>query len=85
VEPLNASIGCGFQRQRAHGHALVASGTYHGGFSGASPDTVGWVITFTGTEALRIADAQLVAFWANADGLLLVLQLGVRGIEPGQM
>ena len=55
-----------------------ASGIYHGGFAGASPDSVGRVITFMGIDILRIIDGQLVEYWRNADGLLFVQQLGVR-------
>jgi hypothetical protein len=40
------------------------------------------VITFTGTDTLRIAGGQIVN-WANADGLLFVQQLGVREV-PGR-
>jgi predicted ester cyclase len=60
-----------------------ASGTYQGGFPGASPDPVGRVITFMGIDILRIVDGQLVEYWRNADGLLFVQQLGVREV-PGR-
>ncbi len=39
-----------------------ASGTYHGGFPGASSDAVGGVITFTATDTLRIGDGQVVEY-----------------------
>ncbi len=57
-----------------------ASGTYRGGFPGASAEAVGRTITFTGTDTLRIADGKLAEYWANADSLLFVQQLGVREI-----
>jgi hypothetical protein len=55
-----------------------ARGTYRGGFPGASPDAVGREVTFTGTDTLRIADGKLAEYWANADSLLFIQQLGVR-------
>ena len=59
-----------------------ARGTYGGGFPGASPDAVGREITFTGTDTLRIADGRLAEYWANADSLLFVQQLGLTEV-PG--
>ena len=57
-----------------------ARGTYRGGFPGASPDAVGREVTFTGTDTLRIADGMLVEYWANADSLLFIQQLGVQEV-----
>ena len=54
-----------------------ARGTYRGGFPGASPDAVGREVTFTGTDTLHIADGMLAEYWANADSLLFIQQLGV--------
>jgi hypothetical protein len=60
-----------------------AHGTYGGGFPGASADAVGRPVTFTGTDTLRVADGKLAEYWANADSLLFVQQLGVREL-PAQ-
>lgn len=57
-------------------------GTYGGGFPGASDNAVGSSITFTGTDTLRVVDGMLAEYWANADSLLFVQQLGV-GEVPG--
>jgi len=54
-----------------------ARGTYAGGFPPASPDAVGRVMTFYGTDTLRVRDGQLAEYWANADSLWLLQQLGV--------
>lgn len=59
-----------------------AQGTYAGGFPGASDAAVGNVITFSGTDTLRVKDGMLVEYWANADSLLFVQQLGVKEV-PG--
>jgi len=59
-----------------------AQGTYGGGYPGASDDAVGSVITFTGTDTLRVIDGMLAEYWANADSLLFVQQLGVKAV-PG--
>jgi SnoaL-like polyketide cyclase len=58
-----------------------AHGTYGGGFPGASPEAVGRPVTFTGTDTLRVADGKLAEYWANADSLLFVQQLGVRELS----
>lgn len=60
-----------------------AQGTYAGGFPGAAPEAAGRHITFTGTDILRIAAGQLAEYWANADSLLFLQQLGVREV-PAQ-
>jgi hypothetical protein len=59
-----------------------AQGTYGGGFPGGSDDAVGSIITFTGTDTLRVVGGMLAEYWANADSLLFVQQLGVREV-PG--
>jgi hypothetical protein len=59
-----------------------AQGTYGGGYPGAADDAVGSVITFTGTDTLRVIDGMLAEYWANADSLLFVQQLGIREV-PG--
>ena len=58
----------------------AARGIYRGGFPGASPEAAGREIAFTGTDILRIAGRRLAEYWANADSLLFVQQLGVREI-----
>ena len=57
-----------------------ARGTYRGGFPGAAPEAAGGEVTFTGT--LRIDDGMLAEYWANADSLLFVQQLGVGRCPP---
>jgi hypothetical protein len=57
-----------------------AHGTYRGGFPGAAPEATGREVTFTGTDTLRITDGKLAEYWANADSLLFLQQLGVREI-----
>ena len=59
-----------------------AQGTYGGGFPGASDHAVGSVIAFTGTDTLRVIDGMLGEYWANADSLLFVQQLGLTEV-PG--
>ena len=44
---------------------------------------VGREVTFTGTETLRIAGGKLAEYWANADSLLFIQQLGVRQVPAG--
>lgn len=56
----------------------VAEGTYAGGFPGASEAAVGNRVRFTGTDTLRVVDGKLAEYWANADSLLFVQQLGIR-------
>jgi hypothetical protein len=60
----------------------TARGTYGGGFPGTSEDAVGSAIKFTGTDTLRVIDGMLTEYWANADSLLFVQQLGVTEV-PG--
>ncbi|WP_405975968.1 ester cyclase [Streptomyces sp. NBC_00988] len=60
-------------------HASVrwtATGTYAGGFPGAKADP-GTVITFTGTDTLRMRDGRFVEYWVNTDTLQLLTQLKV--------
>ena len=57
-----------------------AQGTYAGGFPGAAPGAVCRTVAFTGTDTLRIAGGKLAEYWANADSLLFVQQLGVREV-----
>jgi predicted ester cyclase len=54
-----------------------AHGTYRGGFPGAGPEAAGRDVTFTGTDTLRVAGGKLAEYWANADSLLFIQQLGV--------
>ncbi|TFV96772.1 ester cyclase [Leifsonia flava] len=54
----------------------VASGHYEGGMPGAGAP-VGTVVTFYGTDILRIADGKIVEYWLNADTLSLMSQLQV--------
>jgi len=56
----------------------LAEATYAGGFPGAPEDAVGNAVRFTGTDTLLVIDGMLAEYWANADSLLFVQQLGVR-------
>ena len=55
-------------------------GTYRGGFPGSSPDAIGRVITFTGTDIVRVVDGKFVEYWLNVDSLYMLQQLGVREV-----
>ncbi|SDT80921.1 SnoaL-like polyketide cyclase [Streptomyces sp. TLI_053] len=59
----------------------AAEGTYAGGFPGASQDAEGRPVRFTGTDTLLVKDGLLAEYWANADSLLFVQQLGVRELS----
>ena len=54
----------------------VATGHYEGGMPGAGAP-VGTVVTFRGTDILRVADGQIVEYWLNGDTLDLMTQLQV--------
>ncbi|MFE2884093.1 ester cyclase [Streptomyces sp. NPDC059272] len=53
-----------------------ATGTYAGGFPGAKAEP-GTVVTFTGTDTLRMRDGRFVEYWVNTDTLQLLTQLKV--------
>jgi hypothetical protein len=55
-----------------------ARGTYRGGFPGAAEEAIGNEVAFTGTDTLRVENGLLAEYWANADSLLFVQQLGIR-------
>jgi predicted ester cyclase len=60
-------------------HASVrwtATGTYAGGFPGAKAEP-GTVVTFTGTDTLRMRDGKFEEYWVNTDTLQLLTQLKV--------
>jgi predicted ester cyclase len=60
-------------------HASIrwtATGTYAGGFPGAKAKP-GTVVTFTGTDTLRMRDGEFVEYWVNTDTLQLLTQLKV--------
>ncbi|MCF3134667.1 ester cyclase [Streptomyces olivochromogenes] len=62
------------------GYASVrwtATGTYAGGFPGAQAEP-GTVVTFTGTDTLRVEGGRFVEYWINSDTLELVRQLQVQ-------
>ena len=40
-------------------------------------------VTFTGTDTLRIVGGKLAGYWANADSVLFIQQLGVRHVPAG--
>ncbi|MER7922540.1 ester cyclase [Streptomyces sp. NPDC096057] len=54
----------------------TATGTYAGGFPGAGAEP-GTVVTFTGTDTLRMHDGRFVEYWVNTDTLQLLTQLKV--------
>ncbi|WP_405847718.1 ester cyclase [Streptomyces sp. NBC_01518] len=54
----------------------TATGTYAGGFPGAKAEP-GTVVTFTGTDTLRMRDGRFVEYWVNTDTLQLLTQLKV--------
>jgi predicted ester cyclase len=54
----------------------TATGTYAGGFPGAKAEP-GTVVTFTGTDTLRMRDGKFVEYWVNTDTLQLLTQLKV--------
>jgi hypothetical protein len=39
-------------------------------------------MTFYGTDTLRVEDGKLIEYWANADSLWLIQQLGVSQVPP---
>ncbi len=55
-------------------------GTYMGGVPGSSPDAIGRVIAFTGTDIVRVVDGKFVEYWLNADSLYFIQQVGVDGV-----
>ncbi|MEU6219165.1 ester cyclase [Streptomyces sp. NPDC047022] len=55
----------------------TATGTYAGGFPGAQAEP-GTVVTFTGTDTLRMEDGRFAEYWINSDTLELVSQLQVQ-------
>ncbi|MFG2361582.1 ester cyclase [Streptomyces mirabilis] len=52
----------------------TATGTYAGGFPGAKAQP-GTVVTFTGTDTLRMRDGRFAEYWVNSDTLSLLTQL----------
>ncbi|WP_329065742.1 ester cyclase [Streptomyces sp. NBC_01429] len=54
----------------------TVTGTYAGGFPGAKAEP-GTVVTFTGTDTLRMKDGKFVEYWLNSDTLELLGQLQV--------
>lgn len=54
----------------------IARGTYGGGMPGLPDSAVGNVVNFTGTDTWRVVEGQIAEYWANADSLLFMQQLG---------
>ncbi|MGW1504877.1 ester cyclase [Streptomyces mirabilis] len=52
----------------------TATGTYAGGFPGAKAQP-GTVVTFTGTDTLRMRNGEFAEYWVNTDTLSLLTQL----------
>jgi hypothetical protein len=52
----------------------TATGTYAGGFPGARAEP-GTVVTFTGTDTLRMQDGKFAEYWVNTDTLQWLTQL----------
>ena len=48
---------------------------------GTPADSIGRKINFTGTDTLRIAGGRLAEYWANADSLLFIQQLGIKQLQ----
>jgi hypothetical protein len=59
-----------------------AQGTYNGKFPGASQQATGTTVTFYGTDTLRITEGLITEYWANADSLWFLQQLGVTAVPP---
>lgn len=81
LHDLRFSIGLGSFRD---GDIVVirwqAAGTYRGGYPGA-----GTPIRFFGTDTLRLdTTGKIVEYWANADSLWFVQQLGVHEVPALQ-
>ncbi len=55
-----------------------ASGTYAGGFPGATAEA-GTPVAFAGTDIVRMKDGVVVEYWLVSDTLTLLSQLGVGG------
>lgn len=53
-----------------------AQGAYRGGIPGVPTEAIGRQVHFSGTDSLRVVNGQLAEYWANADSLLLMQQLG---------
>ena len=53
----------------------LATGVYGGGFPGATAP-VGTLISFTGTDTLRVEDGKFAEYWVNSDIHVLLAQLG---------
>lgn len=61
-----------------------ADGTYRGGYPGATAGA-GTPIRFFGTDTLRLdTTGRIVEYWANADSLWFVQQLGVHEVPALQ-
>lgn len=54
----------------------TATGTYAGGFPGATAKP-GTVVTFTGTDVLRVNGDRVLEYWLVSDTLKLMMDLGV--------
>ncbi|HTF97290.1 MAG TPA: ester cyclase [Cellvibrio sp.] len=54
----------------------VATGTYRGGFPGATAPA-GTKVNFTGVDMLKVQNGLITDYWLNADTLLIVNQLKV--------
>ncbi|GAB3279561.1 ester cyclase [Kineosporia babensis] len=53
-----------------------AQGTYTGVLPGTAPNAKGRTVEFYGTDTLRISDGLIREYWANADSLWVVQQIG---------
>ncbi|GAT72020.1 hypothetical protein MHM582_0490 [Microbacterium sp. HM58-2] len=58
------------------GHWTV-TGTYEGGYPGATA-APGAIVTFSGTDVLRIEEGKIAEYWMVADTPSLMAQLGVN-------
>lgn len=53
-----------------------ARGTYRGGIPGVPAEAIGRRVHFSGTDSLRVVNGLLAEYWANADSLSFMQQLG---------
>lgn len=64
-----------------------ADGTYTGALPGTDPAAAGRQVSFYGTDTLRLEGGLIAEYWANADSLWFVQQLGadrVPALAPAQ-
>jgi predicted ester cyclase len=58
-----------------------ADASYRGGFPGAAA-APGTPVRFYGTDVLRLVDGKIAEYWANADSLWFLQQIGLSVMPP---